>query len=218
MIGKGGRLFPAHLRATAVLGNDEQVIGSLLIYTDISDRKALENKLRQLSQQDGLTGVGNRRVFDKRLAEEWHRARRNSAPVSLLLLDIDQFKELNDTYGHQAGDEVLKVVASTAQETLKRPEDLLARYGGEEFAAILPSTGQDGAYRLAEDMRARIEALSIVIPDGPKDVRTTISLGVATLIPGPDHEAQDLVSIADHALYQAKRTGRNRTCLGDRKE
>jgi diguanylate cyclase (GGDEF)-like protein len=117
--------------------------------------------LQQLSSQDGLTGIANRRHFDGELSREWRRALRSKTPLSLLMLDIDGFKAYNDFYGHQKGDECLRSVASTLKAVVKRPGDLCARYGGEEFAVILPGTRFEGAVRMAEAFRAAIEALRI---------------------------------------------------------
>ena len=210
-IGADGQPFHAHLRATAVMAHEGRPMGSLLIYTDISERKALEERLRELSQIDALTGVRNRRAFDQRFSEEWRRAWRSSSPLSLLLIDIDHFKRFNDRFGHQAGDTVLRTVASTVQNVLKRSEDLLARYGGEEFAVILPCTNQEGAIMLAEKMRANVAALQVTLPGVSDPAHLSISIGISTTIPDAREEMGRLLAAADTGLYQAKDSGRNQT-------
>lgn len=141
---------------------------------------------------------------------EWNRGRRYSRPLSLILADIDFFKAYNDTYGHQAGDECLKTVASAIQSALKRSEDLLCRYGGEEFAVILPETHKGGAVHLAEGIRAAVENMKIAHEGSKISGYVTVSLGVATVLPARDLSPKDLVAAADAALYNAKCEGRNR--------
>jgi diguanylate cyclase (GGDEF)-like protein len=171
--------------------------------------------LRQLSSQDGLTGLSNRRHFDEALTREWRRALRSRGPISLLMLDIDGFKAYNDSNGHQEGDECLKSVATALRDVLKRSGDLCARYGGEEFAVILPETGLDGAARVAETLRATVEALQIPHPKGPISPVVTVSIGAHCLFPNESTNPAALISGADMALYMAKQTGRNRACLAD---
>jgi len=162
-----------------------------------------------LSSLDSLTGVANRRTFDEALESEWRRAGRAGTPVSLVMLDLDWFKDFNDRHGHIAGDERLRVVARTLAATLGRAGDLLARYGGEEFVALLPGTVASDAAAVADRLRASIEAL---VPSGGLE-RTTLSAGVATLIPRDDSPSSDLVEAADAALYRAKAQGRNRVVM-----
>lgn len=170
----------------------------------------LAEKLRRLSTVDGLTGVANRRSFDEELTRVWRRSQREANPVSLVMIDVDQFKSYNDHYGHLAGDDCLRQVAEVLQQTVKRPFDLVARYGGEEFAVLLPDTDVPGAEMLAEEMRASIEALQIPHPHSTVSDRVTMSCGVATTLPGPGSEPAALVAASDACLYQAKRAGRNR--------
>ncbi|MDD3325527.1 MAG: diguanylate cyclase [Zoogloea sp.] len=183
---------------------------SLLILTRKLDHANQE--LTRLSSLDGLTGIPNRRQFDETLLREWRRACRQGKPLSMLLCDVDRFKQFNDGYGHQVGDECLKAVARTLQSTLRRPADLVARYGGEEFAVILPDTDLGGALLVAEAMRASVEGLRITHRyAGPESGVVTISAGVATLVPARGHsDSADLIRQADEALYQAKEGGRNR--------
>jgi diguanylate cyclase (GGDEF)-like protein len=167
-------------------------------------------KLNQLATLDGLTDIANRRRFNNVLEQEWQRAQRVQAPISLLLMDVDYFKLYNDTYGHQGGDDCLKQVAGVLRETIKRPSDLAARYGGEEFAVILSETATQGALLVGETIRMQIEALQIPHRSSKVNSVVTISLGVATLIPSPIVTADELVAAADQALYRAKEQGRNR--------
>jgi diguanylate cyclase (GGDEF)-like protein len=168
------------------------------------------NWLQSISLQDGLTGISNRRHFDDTLQSEWNRGIRTKQPLSLLLLDIDHFKILNDTYGHLAGDRCLVEIAAALRELVPRSGDLLARYGGEEFAVILTSTDSAGAQLLADRIRIAISRLNIA--ESNAALRTvTLSAGVAT-VRWPSHKTspQQLIDEADRALYTAKRNGRNR--------
>jgi len=182
---------------------------SLLVLTRKLDDANQE--LTRLSSLDGLTGISNRRQFDETLLREWRRLGRQGRPLSMLLCDVDYFKQFNDGYGHQVGDECLKAVARTLKDTLRRPADLVARYGGEEFAVILPDTEITGALQVAEAMRSAVEGLSITHSYSKGGNVVTISIGVASTTPsrtGSDSSA--LLKRADDALYQAKQAGRNR--------
>ena len=166
-------------------------------------------KLQQLSELDPLTGIANRRRFEETLEREWRRASRDNRPLSLVMIDIDYFKDYNDAYGHQLGDECLRRVATEIREAITRPGDLVARYGGEEFAAILPSTPAKGAFAVAELLRVRVERMGTRHLKSPIGV-VTISLGVASMTPGESFAKETLLAAADGALYAAKRAGRNR--------
>lgn len=168
-------------------------------------------ELQRLSSLDGLTGIANRRQFDETLRREWQRAQRDSAPLSLILLDIDYFKLYNDSYGHQRGDECLKRVAHALASTISRPADLVARYGGEEFVAVLPGTDAKGAEKLAERFRRSVQALEIDHGASNAGEHVTISAGIATVIPEVDTSVDSFVESADRALYLAKEQGRNQT-------
>lgn len=162
---------------------------------------------------DPLTGLANRRRFDDLLAGVVARARPEGQPVSLLALDLDHFKQVNDQYGHQAGDAVLRGVAWVLRECV-RGIDTPARLGGEEFAVILPGTDPEGAWILAERLRAAIEELRTAVGSDGEEIRVTVSIGTSTLS-GTTVEAARLALLADEALYRAKRTGRNKTVTAD---
>jgi two-component system chemotaxis family response regulator WspR len=181
-------------------------------------KKQLEEQnkiLEQLSSLDGLTGIANRRTFDEVLSREWRAAERRKAPLSLVLVDVDFFKRYNDHYGHQRGDECLRQVAMALREGAQRPSDLAARYGGEEFGVILPHTDADGANKVAETLRERVERLGLAheLSDAARHV--TVSLGVATMIPESSEGCELLVASADAGLYRAKAAGRNRAARGN---
>lgn len=182
-----------------------------VIMRDVSDRKALEDDLRAMAMRDGLTGLANRRAFDEALLAEWKRTVRIKSQMSLLLLDIDQFKAFNDAYGHQVGDDCLRSVGGALKLAAHRPSDLVARYGGEELAIVLPGADLAAAATVAERARKAVEDLCI--PDGLRlGGVVTVSVGVATALArdgGSAEMPQALLSSADGALYTAKDAGRN---------
>jgi diguanylate cyclase (GGDEF)-like protein len=167
-------------------------------------------QLRQLAILDGLTGIANRRYFDRILNKEWKRLTREQQPLSLLLCDIDYFKDYNDTYGHPSGDHCLTEVAAVLKQATKRAADLVARYGGEEFAVILPNTNAKGALVVANAIRQKLHKLQL--PHGKSAVSkyVTLSIGSATKIPNPNQNPSSLIKMADDALYRAKKAGRDR--------
>jgi sigma-B regulation protein RsbU (phosphoserine phosphatase) len=169
--------------------------------------------LEKLVNTDGLTGIANRRCFDESLKREWRRLCRTRQPLSLLLFDIDHFKQFNDTYGHQSGDECLIEVAQVASREIRRPADLLARYGGEEFAIILPDTDPGGAMEVAGRLHDAIRELNIPHVTSAVSDRVTLCAGIATAIPAPTASPEELIERADRALYRAKQQGRNRSAF-----
>ena len=165
--------------------------------------------LRQLVFMDGLTGVFNRRYFDQQLSVEWARAARANAPLSLLMIDVDFFKQYNDRYGHQAGDDCLRQVAKTIKSCLQRPADLVARYGGEEFACVLAETALDDAMKLAAAIEQAVRGLALPHATSTVAPVVSVSVGVATRQrDGAPFLAADLLRLADAELYQAKQAGR----------
>ncbi len=178
----------------------------------VSQRQLAETnlQLQRLASMDGLTGIPNRRYFDERLEEEWLRAAREQGWLSLIMVDIDHFKQYNDVYGHLDGDECLKKVADAISGAVVRPSDVVARFGGEEFVMILPGTDASGAEFIAEKARKAVEALAIPHTGSTTSEFVTISLGVATTVPASEVSSNSLLAEADKALYTAKESGRNR--------
>ena len=173
---------------------------------DLHDTNA---RLTLLASLDGLTGIANRRSFDERLTQEWNRAVRLRKPVALAMIDLDNFKQFNDLYGHVAGDQCLCAVADALSAQVQRPEDLVARFGGEEFALLLPHTSAEGAREVVDRLRSAVLELGIEhIGNSWKHV--TVSIGYAALIPTQSDRQSSLIQLADAALYQAKSGGRNR--------
>ncbi|WP_176443092.1 MULTISPECIES: diguanylate cyclase [unclassified Marinobacter] len=170
-------------------------------------------QLKAISLTDGLTHVANRRRFDEKLNDEWRRAQRHGHPLSLLMLDIDHFKRVNDELGHLVGDDCLTAVAALCVAEVQRSGDLLARYGGEEFSILLPATPEEGAVRVAEKVRQAVARSPVYSGERVAPVSLTISVGVASLVPGPGVEPQELIRQADEALYAAKESGRNRVMV-----
>ncbi|KZC24168.1 diguanylate cyclase [Rhodanobacter thiooxydans] len=198
-------------------GTVDSLIGFMF---DISERKrteqqlvSLQKEMEELSFRDGLTGVANRRRFDAIIELEWSNARRNRQPLSLLMIDIDYFKQYNDRYGHLEGDACLRRVARLLSSAATRARDLLARFGGEEFVLVLPETDAAAAAKLAERCRELILAEQIPHASSPLPV-LTISLGVGSMIPGHGDEARAFIDAVDKRLYQAKQLGRNRIMAG----
>jgi diguanylate cyclase (GGDEF)-like protein len=183
--------------------------GFIATYTDITERKAAEEELHRHATVDGLTGARNRRHFLEVAGSEVQRAQRHGSPLALVMLDIDFFKAVNDTHGHQAGDTVLRAVADVVTAGL-RVHDVLGRLGGEEFALLLPETDVDGASILAERLCRRVAATRIPLEDGAM-VSVTFSAGLSGL-GGLVTSLDDLLRVADEYLYEAKRAGRNCVC------
>ncbi|WDS34743.1 GGDEF domain-containing protein [Pseudoxanthomonas sp.] len=200
-------------------GEVEALVGFMF---DISERKKtedhlirLQKQLEELSYQDGLTGIANRRMFDTVLAHEWAAAQQGGTPLSLIILDIDYFKQYNDHYGHIKGDEALRIVAKALAQATNNPRDFVARIGGEEFIWLLPDTPADKARQVAEKCMQLVRQLQIAHERSEVAPLLTLSLGVGTATPGADAVALSLIEDVDALLYRAKRHGRMRAEYGE---
>ena len=189
-------------------------LNSILLENENRQLQRASEELRHLSISDALTTLGNRRHFDLMLDQEWMRSMRSATPISLILVDIDYFKNFNDNYGHQAGDECIRLVAQKVRGVAKRVGDTSARYGGEEFALLLSGAELADAAAIAEACRASVESLNIPHEHSMVSEVVTVSAGVATMVPDGDTSRKALVESADKALYRAKAEGRNRVVLG----
>lgn len=199
-----------------VVRNGDEVDSLIGFMFDISERKKTEQKLmdlqkelEELSFKDGLTGIANRRMFDSIMNVEWENARRNRQPLSLIMLDIDFFKQYNDHYGHIKGDDCLKLVARTLGAAATRSRDFLARFGGEEFVLVLPETDAKAAAKVAERCRSLIFKEQISHEKSTTSQILTVSLGVGTVIPEHNAEPMAFIEAVDMLLYKAKQRGRN---------
>ncbi|HET8730598.1 MAG TPA: diguanylate cyclase [Moraxellaceae bacterium] len=228
IVARGLWLNPAMFQQYVLVSN---VVGMMLCYmVEQRDRRMflqgqmllLEKEeldlfsaqLERLSCEDGLTGLANRRHFNEAFQQEWERARREGQPLSLVFVDVDQFKPFNDTYGHLEGDAVLGQVGVTLRSCLRRPGDMAARYGGEEFVLLLPGTPAAGALEVARHAHGAIAALGIPHRASSVVPHVTASLGVATVVPEDGLRSADLLAAADAAAYAAKKAGRNRIVQG----
>jgi len=180
---------------------------TIFLGREISRRAAAEDKLEELATTDALTGLKNRRKFDATIDSEWRRAARQKTPLALLMIDADHFKAYNDTYGHQAGDQMLVGIAICISDSVRRAGDCTARYGGEEFAVLLPGLSPVEAVKIAEAIRLKVHQWS----DGP--TLSSVSIGVASFTPTGAMDWSVLLQAADKALYAAKANGRNRSVL-----
>ncbi|MBD3894713.1 GGDEF domain-containing protein [Halomonas sp. ML-15] len=190
-----------------------QVRESSFLSLERAHRK-LEARNRLLAHQvctDSLLGITNRRGLERLLALEWKRASREKQALSLLFIDVDHFKVYNDSYGHPQGDTCLKRVAQSLEEALGRPGDIVARYGGEEFVILLPNTTLSGGLDVAQRVHDHLSRQAIPFAASPSSALVTVSIGVASIMPGDRDSSRDLIRLADRALYMAKQDGRNRT-------
>lgn len=170
--------------------------------------EAVNNRLELLSNTDGLTGIANRRSFDRLLEQEWSRGQRTGSPLALIMLDVDHFKLFNDRYGHLAGDDCLRALAQALGKAGHRAGEVAARYGGEEFVVLLPDSSVDDAVEAAQRIQHEVRLLALPHADSSHGI-VTFSLGVASLVPGSPHMPEELIRRADLALYRAKQSGRN---------
>lgn len=220
-----GRRFRSLFVTTSFLKvqteSEMQSIGITVLFSDVSELqelrdaavaldkiRALNQQLERLSYLDDLTNLPNRRFFNDACKREWHRAIREQSHTALIMIDIDYFKELNDSQGHHSGDECLIAVADTLSLTLKRPYDLVTRYGGDEFIAIVPHADLTAVHTIAETMRQKILDLNLVNSCSPFE-KLTVSIGVAARKPSPYSSPEDMVRAVDEALYRAKQKGHN---------
>ncbi|MGE5546716.1 MAG: diguanylate cyclase [Solirubrobacterales bacterium] len=207
----GGRRHALVVKC-AYLDEEGRPVGVLGVITDITERKQMERELRRLATTDPLTGAANRRHFMGLAGSEADRAARYHHPLSVLMVDVDHFKRINDSHGHAAGDEALKVLVASCGSVL-RDVDVLGRLGGEEFAVLLPETDADGAHEVAERLRQAVAAIRVPLADGG-DLGFTCSVGFAARPPGGEETFEAMMKRADQALYRAKQAGRNRVEAG----
>jgi diguanylate cyclase (GGDEF)-like protein/PAS domain S-box-containing protein len=194
-------------------GEVDSLVGFMF---DISERKkqeqeleTLKKQLEEYSYQDGLTGIANRRFFEDSYQREWLNAQREQQPLTIMLLDIDYFKQYNDYNGHILGDACLKQIAQILKKSVSRPRDLVARFGGEEFVLILPDTSQASAIEVVERILQSIRTADICHSSSPLDQRLSVSLGVKTIIPTQKNDKMTFLNEVDQNLYLAKEQGRN---------
>lgn len=213
---KSGPSIPFQTTYTPLSSLDMSIIGMVETLVDITDRKHAEEvlqlanrELERLATEDGLTQLSNRRHFDEYLEREWRRQTRNGNPISLILCDVDFFKNFNDQYGHQAGDFCLRTVADSIRKKVGRPGDLVARYGGEEFVIVMPETDIHGALHVAENIRQELIKKQIPHSQSVAAPFVTISCGLASIFPSAETKPNALIERADQALYRAKQNGRN---------
>jgi diguanylate cyclase (GGDEF)-like protein/PAS domain S-box-containing protein len=205
----GNDLVPIDFQITPVRDSSGQIVGLLPTAVDITERKRLEEELSIQARLDYLTGLDNRRSFMEKGGIELSRSQRYNTALSVLMLDIDYFKRINDTYGHQVGDLVLKTLSMTFQSIL-RDVDIFGRLGGEEFGIVLPETGIDEAFEVAERLREVISAAEVSLPAG-LPIHFTVSIGIAAR-ENKMTNIDMLINEADKALYRAKESGRNKVC------
>jgi diguanylate cyclase (GGDEF)-like protein len=201
-----GLLAASTLLAALLIESASHYVRLVQLSTELSNAN---RTLERMCREDGLTRLANRRLFDTYLAGQVAAANRHKRALSLIMCDVDCFKGFNDHYGHQAGDECLKLVAEALQSSCRRPADLAARYGGEEFAIILPDTELIGAIQIAEAARDAVAQLRIPHAHSPAAAHVTVSCGVALVLRNVEATAETLIFEADQLLFQAKRHGRN---------
>ena len=206
------------LIANYSFGREERLNYLLCLKGDllVEQLSRTNHELQLVAERDKLTGLPNRHAFERRMAKVWDTACKNGTPVSVILVDVDRFKHINDTFGHLYGDRVLTRIGNLLAEALRRKDDMATRFGGEEFLLLLPETPLELATRVAERIRTLVQVAGLPALDSPSTqlsvLMATVSCGVATAIPRRSEDYQGLLNAADVALYQAKGTGRNRVC------
>ena len=207
-----GRILPSNglTNVAPALGVAwEAVFLALALAERIRRLRGERDALEVEALADALTGIANRRAFDRRLAGEWRRGMRGRTQLAIIMIDVDYFKSYNDAYGHLAGDAALQSVARAITGSVRRADDFVARYGGEEFAVLLPYSSMKAAVEVADTIRAAVASLGLAHAGNPTG-RLTVSAGTSVSVPAEDFDSEDIVRAADDALYVAKRTGRNR--------
>lgn len=217
LLRRDGKIKWFLVSAKALIDDNGKFEGSFAMLTDISDRKEMEilleesnRRLEELSNTDGLTGIANRRKFDEVLELEYNRLSRSKLKLSIILLDIDFFKEYNDYYGHVMGDECLRQIGQILSNSINKEVDLAARYGGEEFACILPDTELKDAVKVVEKIQVSIKNLKIEHLKSPVNSFVTSSFGVITVQHSPQSSPRDIIEMVDQYMYKAKNSGRNK--------
>ncbi len=185
----------------------------VISHQNITERKSAEEEVKNLAKIDGLTGIPNRRTLNEFLQNEWRRCLRLQRPISLAIIDIDHFKCLNDTYGHQTGDDCLIKIGGLLKVFANRPGDIHARYGGEEFALVWGDTPLEEAGKMSTQFLSDLADLNIPNSQSPSGKYVTASIGLASMIPGPEFDENELIARADRMLYKAKENGRNRVAF-----
>ncbi len=225
---KDSSLFWNELSLSPIHAGDGELTHYIGMQRDVTDRMILIQQLQKqkedlqhhnqhlqiLNNLDPLTGINNRRYFDSQLSIQWNIALRNRSPLSLFMMDIDYFKQFNDTYGHPAGDECLKAIAKTLSNCLRRVSDFVARYGGEEFVILISNINEKQAQTFAQQLRSAVQKLAIVHGKSTVAGYVSVSIGHCTLIPELGMKIRTFVQRADEALYQAKAAGRNQAITG----
>lgn len=226
---RGGFVFDIEVNSGIIRGVDGKPEKMVFVIRDITERKLAEEKIQRLVHQleqekktaqrnantDSLTSLSNRRYFDESFAIEFQRMTRSGEPLSLLMLDVDRFKNFNDHYGHLAGDNCLRQIGTTLTNNVTRVTDIVARYGGEEFVVVLADTDKDGAVHVAERIRMAVEALAIPHLDSDVADVVTVTIGVVTVYPSSMMSTDQVIVMADDALYHAKDKGRNRIAVSE---
>ena len=199
------------MRVTQFSLTDTQYL--VISHHDITARKLAEQEATDLAHLDDLTGISNRRRFEEFLSHQWRRSVRMKTPISLAMIDIDHFKQVNDTYGHGIGDKYLKFLSSIFSKSANRPDDICARYGGEEFTILLGATDSSGAMQVIEKLLKNVRNLKIPNENASTKPTLTLSIGLATIYPDKTNEYEDLLLAADKLLYSAKTAGRDTLAL-----